>query len=124
MSDRPLYSQLTTGPLGQGIANAVGLAIASKNLAATYNKLDFNIVDNKIWCFTGDGCMQEGVGQEALSIAGHLGLDNLIVVYDDNQVKSTLPYNIPLLLTNPHTVRLLSMEARRIASPTTRQLRC
>ncbi|SJL15728.1 related to TRANSKETOLASE [Armillaria ostoyae] len=78
--------QVTTGPLGQGIANAVGLAIAAKNLAATYNKPGFNIVDNKIWCFTGDGCLQEGVGQEALSLAGHLRLDNFIVIYDDNQV--------------------------------------
>ncbi len=77
---------MTTGPLGQGIANAVGLAIASKNLAATYNKPGLDIIDNKIWCFTGDGCLQEGVGQEALSIAGHLRLGNLIVVYDDNQV--------------------------------------
>lgn len=78
---------MTTGPLGQGIANAVGLAIASKHLAATYNKPDHAVVDNRIWCFTGDGCLQEGVGQEALSLAGHLRLDNLIVVYDDNQVR-------------------------------------
>ncbi|KAJ7641468.1 Transketolase, thiamine diphosphate binding domain-containing protein [Roridomyces roridus] len=78
--------ELTTGLLGQGIANAVGLAMAAKNLAATYNKPNFDIVDNKIWCFTGDGCLQEGVGQEALSMAGHLRLDNLIVVYDDNSV--------------------------------------
>lgn len=78
---------MTTGPLGQGIANAVGLAIAAKNLAATYNKPGFNIVDHKIWCFTGDGCLQEGVGQEALSLAGHLRLDNFIVIYDDNQVR-------------------------------------
>ncbi|KII95646.1 hypothetical protein PLICRDRAFT_34572 [Plicaturopsis crispa FD-325 SS-3] len=78
--------EVTTGPLGQGIANAVGLAIASKHLAATYNKPDHVVVDNRIWCFTGDGCLQEGVGQEALSLAGHLRLDNLIVVYDDNQI--------------------------------------
>jgi dihydroxyacetone synthase len=81
---------LTTGLLGQGIANAVGLAVASKHLAATYNKPNFPIVDNTIWCFTGDGCLQEGVGQEALSLAGHLGLGNLIVVYDDNSVRSDL----------------------------------
>lgn len=65
----------------------MGIAIASKNLAATYNKPGFDIISNKVWCFTGDGCLQEGVGQEALSLAGHLRLDNLIVVYDDNQVR-------------------------------------
>lgn len=59
--------EVTTGPLGQGIANAVGLAMASKQLAATYNKDDLKLVDNKIWCFTGDGCLQEGVGQEGES---------------------------------------------------------
>lgn len=56
--------EVTTGPLGQGISNAVGMAMASKNLAAIYNKDDLKVVDNKIWCFTGDGCLQEGVGQE------------------------------------------------------------
>ncbi|KAJ7864391.1 Transketolase, thiamine diphosphate binding domain-containing protein [Mycena leptocephala] len=78
--------ELTTGLLGQGIANAVGLAMAAKNLAATYNKPGFDIIDNKIWCFSGDGCLQEGVGQEALSLAAHLRLDNLIIVYDDNSI--------------------------------------
>ncbi|GJN93410.1 hypothetical protein Rhopal_006465-T1 [Rhodotorula paludigena] len=78
--------EVTTGPLGQGIANAVGLAIANKQLAAQYNKPGFDIVDNKIWCFTGDGCIQEGVGQEAISVAGHLALDNLILVYDCNKI--------------------------------------
>lgn len=56
--------ELTTGLLGQGIANAVGLAIANKNMAATYNKDGFPIIQNKVWCFTGDGCLQEGIGQE------------------------------------------------------------
>ncbi|WWC61577.1 transketolase [Kwoniella dejecticola CBS 10117] len=78
--------EVTTGPLGQGISNAVGMAIASKNLAAIYNKDDLKPIDNKIWCFTGDGCIQEGVGQESISLAGHLGLDNLILVYDNNSV--------------------------------------
>ncbi|WVR07287.1 transketolase [Kwoniella sp. DSM 27419] len=78
--------EVTTGPLGQGISNAVGMAIASKQLAATYNRDDLEPIDNKIWCFTGDGCLQEGVGQEAISLAGHLGLDNLILIYDNNRV--------------------------------------
>lgn len=61
--------EVTTGPLGQGISNAVGMAMASKQLAATYNRDGLNVVDNKIWCFTGDGCLQEGVGQECKSIS-------------------------------------------------------
>lgn len=78
--------EVTTGPLGQGIANAVGLAIASKNLAARFNKPDFNIVQSRIYCMTGDGCLMEGVALESISLAGSLGLDNLVVLYDNNQV--------------------------------------
>ncbi|RMJ22081.1 dihydroxy-acetone synthase [Aspergillus sp. HF37] len=78
--------EVTTGPLGQGLANAVGLAIASKNLAATYNRPGFAVVDNHTWCMVGDACLQEGVGLEALSLAGHLRLANLTVIYDNNQV--------------------------------------
>nr|BAJ11494.1 dihydroxyacetone synthase [Ogataea methanolica] len=78
--------EVTTGPLGQGIANSVGLAIATKNLAATYNKPGYNLVDNKTYCIVGDACLQEGPALEAISIAGHYGLNNLIVLYDNNQV--------------------------------------
>ncbi|KAJ9143784.1 Transketolase, C-terminal/Pyruvate-ferredoxin oxidoreductase, domain II [Pleurostoma richardsiae] len=78
--------EVTTGPLGQGIANAVGLAIASRNLAATFNKPDYDIIGSHIYCITGDGCLQEGVANEAGAIAGHLGLDNLTLLYDNNQV--------------------------------------
>ncbi|KAL1404879.1 hypothetical protein Q8F55_008490 [Vanrija albida] len=78
--------EVTTGPLGQGIANAVGLAMAGKQLGALYNREGFPIVDGKVWCFTGDGCIQEGVGMEAISLAGHWGLDNLIMIYDQNNV--------------------------------------
>lgn len=78
--------ETTTGPLGQGFANAVGFALAGKFLAATYNKPDHEIVDSTIWVTAGDGCMQEGVSQEAASIAGHLELDNLICFYDDNKI--------------------------------------
>jgi dihydroxyacetone synthase len=78
--------EVTTGPLGQGVANAVGLAIASKNLAAQYNRPDFGVVQSRIYCMTGDGCLMEGVALEAVALAGHLQLDNLVLIYDNNQV--------------------------------------
>ncbi|KAL4881835.1 Transketolase, thiamine diphosphate binding domain-containing protein [Aspergillus karnatakaensis] len=78
--------EVTTGPLGQGIANAVGLAIASKNLGATFNEPGFEVVKSRIWCMTGDGCLMEGVALEAISLAGHLKLDNLVLIYDNNGV--------------------------------------
>ena len=78
--------EVTTGPLGQGFANSVGLAIAGKNAAATFNKDDFELFNSKVFCFLGDGCLMEGVASEAASLAGHLRLDNLIAFYDDNSV--------------------------------------
>lgn len=78
--------ELTTGPLGQGIANAVGLAMATKHLGAVYNKDGFQMVDNMTWCTIGDACLQEGVGMEAMSLAAHWRLNNLCVIYDNNQI--------------------------------------
>lgn len=78
--------EVTTGPLGQGIANAVGLAIAQTQMAATFNKPDFELFDNHTYVLLGDGCMQEGVQSEACSLAGHLQLGNLIALYDDNDI--------------------------------------
>ncbi|MCE5185675.1 MAG: transketolase [Planctomycetaceae bacterium] len=78
--------EVTTGPLGQGISNAVGMAIAQKYLAARYNQGDHKIFDYKIFTISGDGCLEEGVSHESSSLAGHLGLDNLIVIYDDNHI--------------------------------------
>lgn len=78
--------EVTTGPLGQGIANAVGIAMGAKHAAATFNEPGFPIVDHKVIVFCGDGCLQEGVSAEASSLAGHLKLDNLIVIYDDNNI--------------------------------------
>lgn len=78
--------EVTTGPLGQGVANAVGLAIASKNLAARFNQPDLDMVQSRIYCMTGDGCLMEGVALEAIALAGHLQLDNLVLIYDNNQI--------------------------------------
>jgi len=79
--------EVTTGPLGQGFSNAVGLAIAESHLAAIFNKPGYEIVNNYTYCIMGDGCMQEGVASEAASLAGHLKLGKLIVLYDDNHVQ-------------------------------------
>ncbi len=78
--------EVTTGPLGQGISNAVGMAIAQKYLANYFNRDGFPIINYKIYAIASDGDLQEGVASEACSLAGHLGLDNLIVVYDDNHI--------------------------------------
>lgn len=78
--------EVTTGPLGQGISNAVGLAIAQKQFAATYNKDDITLSDNFTYVFLGDGCLMEGVASEASSLAGHLQLNNLIAFWDDNKI--------------------------------------
>ena len=78
--------EVTTGPLGQGISNAVGMAIAEKYLASYFNRDGFPVIDYKIYVIASDGDLQEGIASEASSLAGHLGLENLIVVYDDNHI--------------------------------------
>ncbi|MBP6114354.1 MAG: transketolase [Acinetobacter sp.] len=78
--------ETTTGPLGQGIANAVGFALAEKTLAAQFNKEDISVVDHFTYCFLGDGCLMEGVSHEACSLAGTLGLGKLVAYYDDNGI--------------------------------------
>jgi transketolase len=78
--------EVTTGPLGQGISNAVGMAIAEKYQAAHFNRDGFPVVDYRIYVIAGDGCLEEGVSSEASSLAGHLGLNNLVVIYDDNRI--------------------------------------
>ena len=78
--------EVTTGPLGAGTSNAVGLAIAEKHLAARYNKDGLNIVDNHIYAIVSDGDLQEGISGEASSLAGHLKLGNLTFLWDDNRI--------------------------------------
>jgi transketolase len=78
--------ETTTGPLGQGIANAVGMAIAEQHLAARFNKDDTVLIDHHTFCICGDGDLMEGVAMEAASLAGHLGLGKLILMYDDNRI--------------------------------------
>ncbi len=78
--------ECTTGPLGQGIGNSVGLALSGKMAEARFNTAEHTIFDHHVICLAGDGCMQEGVAMEAVEFAGHQGLDNLILIYDSNDV--------------------------------------
>ena len=78
--------ETTTGPLGQGVATSVGMAIAQKWLAARYNRPDFELFNYRIYALNGDGCMMEGISSEAASLAGHLKLDNLCWIYDNNHI--------------------------------------
>lgn len=78
--------EVTTGPLGQGLATAVGLALAERMLAAEFNREGFDVVDHRTWVFLGDGCLMEGLSQEACSLAGTLGLGRLVALYDDNDI--------------------------------------
>jgi len=84
--DPDIYIETTTGPLGQGLSNAVGMAIAEKMLATTFNRSDFDIVNHHTYVFLGDGCLMEGISHEACSLAGTLKLGKLICFYDDNGI--------------------------------------
>merc|ERR1719265_2978402 len=78
--------EVSTGPLGQGLSNAVGMALAESHLAATFNKPGYKLIDHYTFVICGDGCLQEGITSEACSLAGHLGLGKLICLYDDNKI--------------------------------------
>ncbi|KXK06574.1 MAG: transketolase [Acidobacteria bacterium OLB17] len=95
--------EVTTGPLGQGFANGVGMGIAAKHLAARFNKRGFPVVDSTIYCICSDGDLMEGVSYEAASLAGHLQLSNLVYLYDDNQV--TIDGSTDLAFTEDRTKR-------------------
>jgi transketolase len=97
--------ETTTGPLGQGIATSVGMAIARKWLASRYNRPGFDIFDYNIYAVCGDGCLMEGVGSEAASLAGHLGLDDMCWIYDNNHV--TIEGNTRLAFTEDVAARFM-----------------
>ena len=97
--------ETTTGPLGQGIATSVGMAIAQKWLASRYNKPEFDIFDYDIYAVCGDGCLMEGVGSEAASLAGHLALDNLCWIYDNNHI--TIEGNTRIAFTEDVAARFM-----------------
>lgn len=98
--------ETTTGPLGQGVATSVGMAIGEKWLANRYNRPDFTIFDYHIYAVCGDGCLMEGVASEAASLAGHLGLDNLCWVYDNNRI--TIEGHTDITFTEDVAGRFLS----------------
>ena len=116
--------ETTTGPLGQGIANAVGMAIAEKTLAAQFNRPGHDIVDHYTYAFMGDGCMMEGISHEVCSLAGTLKLGKLVAFYDDNGISIDgktegdfgviyLPSLIPKKLAAPHSSMYLCSAASR-----------
>ena len=98
--------ETTTGPLGQGVATSLGMAIAEKWLAKRYNRAGFEIFDYNIYAVCGDGCLMEGVASEAASLAGHLGLDNLCWIYDNNRI--TIEGNTHITFTEDVAARFLA----------------
>ena len=100
--------EATTGPLGQGIANSVGMAMARKWLAARYNRPGFEIFDYNVYAICGDGCLMEGIGSEAASLAGHLCLDDLCWIYDNNHI--TIEGNTRITFTEDVATRFLAYQ--------------
>jgi transketolase len=100
--------ETTTGPLGQGVATSVGMAIAEKWLAHRYNRADFEIFDYHIYAVCGDGCLMEGISSEGASLAGHLGLDNLCWIFDNNHI--TIEGDTNIAFTEDVAARFLAYE--------------
>jgi transketolase len=98
--------ETTTGPLGAGVSTAVGMAIGQKWLAARFNRPGHEIIDSQVWALCGDGCMMEGISSEAASLAGHLGLGNLVWVYDNNRI--TIEGNTALAFTEDVAARFIA----------------
>ncbi|HUI28359.1 MAG TPA: transketolase [Candidatus Kryptonia bacterium] len=98
--------ETTTGPLGQGVATSVGMAIAARWLAARYNRSDFPLFDYDVYALAGDGCMMEGISNEAASLAGHLGLANLCWIYDNNRI--TIEGHTDLTFSDDVAVRFIA----------------
>ena len=104
--------ETTTGPLGQGVATSVGMALAQKWLAHRYNRPEFEIFNYRIYAVCGDGCLMEGVASEAASLAGHLGLDHLCWVYDNNHITIEGLYRTDLHRGRCHALSGLWLEHR------------
>ncbi len=104
--------ETTTGPLGQGLLNSVGMAIAEAHLAAVFNRPGYEIVDHSTYVTCSDGDLMEGASHEAASVAGHLGLGKLIWIYDDNHISIAGPTGLSLLGRRPETLRRLSLARR------------
>ena len=107
--------EATTGPLGQGFGMAVGMAVAEKHLAATYNRPGFNVVDHHTYVLCGDGDMMEGISHEAASLAGTLGLGKLIVLYDDNLISLDGPTSWSFTENVPERFEAYNWHVRRVA---------
>ena len=106
--------ECTTGPLGQGIANAVGFALSARRAAARFNKPGMDIFTQNIFCLTGDGCLQEGVAREALALAAVLKLDNLILIYDSNDITLDAPAERTQLADPRAVYEALGWDVRQI----------
>ena len=98
--------ETTTGPLGQGVATSVGIAIAEKWLSNRYNRTGFKLFDYKVYAVCGDGCLMEGISSEAASLAGHLGLDNLCWIFDNNHI--TIEGDTSITFTEDVAARFLA----------------
>lgn len=118
-SNTPGHPEITTkgidcatGPLGQGVSNAVGISLGLKHLQAKFNKPNYSIFNNYVYCFLGDGCMMEGISNEAFSLAGSLKLDNLIFIYDRN--RKTIEGNINSTFTDDIIMKFKAMHFNTI----------
>src|SRR5437879_11474600 len=109
--------ECTTGPLGQGVGNAVGIAVAMKMAAARFNSIEHRIFDQHCICIAGDGCLQEGVSAEASAFAGRFGRDNLILIYDSTAVRLDPPARITKGEATVARFKASEFAVKKITSP-------